>query len=167
MGEEKRHTEEETWYTEAEATKFFAIQFNSQTWDLLDKADRTKEEDELMILSAHASCRHWLEVGTGLHHQRAEWMISRVYSVLGLGETAVRHADRCLELTEEYADLMEDFGRAFAYECVARASAIAGDRNRARKYIELAKEAGEAIADQDSEDIFFADFNGGTWNDLR
>jgi hypothetical protein len=29
-------------YTEAEAHRFFAIQFNGQTWDLLDKSERTK-----------------------------------------------------------------------------------------------------------------------------
>ena len=62
---------EET-YTEAEAHRFFANQLNGQTWDLLDKTERTKEEDELMVYAAHASCRHWLEAGTGVNHQRGE-----------------------------------------------------------------------------------------------
>jgi hypothetical protein len=151
MDEEKR-------YTETEAQRFFAIQFHGQTWDLLDKSDRTKEEDELMIHTAHASCRHWLAAGTGLHHQRGEWLISRVYAVLGMGDAALRHANRCLELTEEYADLMQDFDRAFAYEGVARANAIAGNREEARKYIGLAAQAGEAIADEEDRRIFMGDF---------
>jgi hypothetical protein len=85
---------EETVYTEAEAHRFFAADFNGKTWDLLDKAVRTREEDELMVYSAFASCRHWVEAGTGVHHQRGEWLISRVYAVLGLGEAApaARHS---------------------------------------------------------------------------
>ncbi len=159
MGEEE--------YTEAEAHRHFAIQFNGMTWDLLDRAKRTAEEDERMLYSAFASCRHWLEAGTGLHHQRGEWMIARVYAVLGLGEAAVRHANRCLELTEEHADEMEDFDRAFAYEAVARANAVAGNLDEALKYIALAEEAGEAIADEQSKEIFLGDFNGGDWKGLR
>jgi hypothetical protein len=158
---------EEKAYTEAEAHRHFAIQFNGATWDLLDKAKRTKEEDERMLYSAFASCRHWLEAGTGVHHQRGEWMIARVYSVLGLGEPAMRHANRCLELTKEYASEMEDFDKAFAYEAVARANAIAGNRDEALRYIELAESAGEAIADEQNKEIFQGDFNGGNWAGLR
>jgi tetratricopeptide (TPR) repeat protein len=158
---------EEKVYTEAEAHRHFAIQFNGMTWDLLDKAERTKEEDERMLYSAFASCRHWLEAGSGVHHQRGEWMIARVYAVLGLGEAAVRHANRCLELTEEHADEMEDFDKAFAYEAAARANAMAGNRDEALKYIDLAEKAGEAIADEQSKEIFMGDFNGGDWAGLR
>jgi tetratricopeptide (TPR) repeat protein len=154
-------------YTEAEAQRFFAIQFNGKTWDLLDKPDRTREEDELMIHSAHASCRHWLEVGTGLHHQRGEWLIARVYSVLGLADAALRHASRCLELTETYSDLMADFDQAYAYEGLARANAVAGKREEALKYVALAEEAGENIAGEQDRKIFMDDFNSGNWGGVR
>jgi hypothetical protein len=158
---------EEKQYTAAEAHRFFAIEFNGQTWNLLEKADRTKVDDETMIHCAHASCRHWLEAGTELHHQRGEWLIARVYAVLGLAEAAVFHANRCLELTEEHSDLMEDFDWAYAYEGVARANAVAGNREKAREYIALAEEAGEAIADAESKKYFVGDFDGGDWNNLR
>jgi tetratricopeptide (TPR) repeat protein len=154
-------------YTEAEAHRYFAIQFNGKTWELLDKPQRTKWEDELMIHSAHASSCHWLEAGTGVHHQRGEWLVSRVYAVLGQGEAALRHARRCLELTEEYADLLEDFDQAYALECVARAHAIAGNREEALRYIELAEEAGRVIADEENREIFFRDLNSGYWSGLR
>ena len=160
MSEDRLHTLEE-------AHRFFAIEFNSQTWGLLEKEDRTEADDEMMVYCAHASCRHWLEAGSGLNHQRGEWMIARVYTVLGLAEAAIRHADRCLELTEEYSDLMEDFDWAFAYEGVARANAIAGNRDKALEYIAMAEKAGEAIADADNKEIFMGDFDGGDWNGLR
>ena len=120
-----------------------------------------------MVYSAHASCRHWLEAGTGVNHQRGEWMISRVYSVLGLGEAAVRHAQRCLALTEKHADLMEDFDRAFAYESMARAHAVAGNSEEALRYIDLARKAGEAIQADENREIFVSDFDGGDWHGLR
>ena len=159
--------DENKTYTEAEAHRHFAIKFNGSTWDLLDKAERTKEENERMLCSAFASCRHWLEAGTGMHHQRGEWMIARVYSVLGLGEAAVRHANRCLDLTEQHAGEMADFDWAFAYEAVARANAVIRSRDKALEYIALAEKAGQAIADQESKEIFFGDFNGGDWAGLR
>jgi len=77
------------------------------------------------------------------------------------------HANRCLELTEEHSSEMEDFDKAFAYEAVARANAVAGNRDEALKYIELAEKAGEAIADEQSKEIFVGDFNGGDWAGLR
>jgi hypothetical protein len=158
---------EEKTYTEAEAHRRFAIKFNGMTWALLDKADRTPEEDDLMLYSAFASCRHWLEVGTGVHHQRGEWLISRVYTVLGLGEAAVRHARRCLALTEQCSGEMEDFDQAYAYEAMARANVVAGYREEALHYIALAEQVGEAIANDENKAIFLGDFNGGEWGGLR
>jgi tetratricopeptide (TPR) repeat protein len=155
-------TEEKT-YTEAEAQRHFAAKFNGDVWGLLEKADRSKADDEVMVHAAHASCCHWLAAGTGVHHQRGEWMIARVYAELGLAEAALRHARRCQELTEEHADLMEDFDRAYALEGLARAHAVAGDHDRAREYLELAQKAGEAIADEESKKFFSGDLEGGNW----
>mgnify|MGYP001817636726 CR=1 FL=1 len=158
---------EEQQYTTAEAHRFFAIEFNGQTWSLLEKEDRTQADDEMMIHCAHASCRHWLEAGTGLHHQRGEWMIARVYSVLGQAEAAIFYADRCLELTEQHRGLMEDFDWAYAYEGVARANAIAGNRDTALNDIALAEKAGAAIADAERKKFFVGEFDSGDWNALR
>lgn len=80
-----------------------------------------------MLHASHASLYHWLQVGTGSHHQRGEWMIAHVLTVLGNGNEAVRHANRCLELTEAHSDLMEDFDLAYAYEAMARSTALAGN----------------------------------------
>ena len=159
MGEEK--------YTEAEAHRLFAGKLNGEVWILLEKADRTEAEDELMIHAAHASCCHWLKVGTGLHHQRGEWLIARVYAEMGLGEAALRHARRCEQLTEVHADLMEDFDRAYALEAVARANAVAGHDEEALEYVRLAEKAGAAIEDEENRKMFTGDFDSGDWAGLR
>ena len=158
---------EEKTYTESEAHHHFATKLNGEVWGLLEKADRSRAEEEIMIHSAHASCRHWLQVGTGVNHQRAEWMIARVYSELGLAEAALRHAKRCQELTQEHADLMKDFDRAYAHEAMARANAVAGNRAEALEHLQLAEAAGQAIADDQSKQFFVGDLAGGDWHGLK
>ncbi len=158
---------EEKTYTEHAAHRHFAAKLNGEVWGLLEKADRSRTEDELMLHSAHASCRHWLEVGTGLHHQRAEWLIARVYSELGLADAALRHARRCQELTTEHADLVEDFDQAYAHEAMARANALAGNQEEALEHLRLAEAAGQAIADDQSKQFFLGDLKGGNWYGLK
>jgi len=159
--------DEEKTYSIEESHQYFAKTLNGQVWGLLQKTRRSKSEDELMIYTAHASCYHWLNAGTGLHHQRAEWLIAHVYNELGITDSALRHANRCLELTEEYADLMKDFDWAYAYEGIARANALAGNRDEALRYIQRADEIGQAISDDEDKNIFLGDFNGGNWHGLR
>ncbi len=160
MSEEKR-------YTIQEAQRFFAQEFNAKVWDLLQKSERSAQNDESMLHYAHASYCHWLSVGTGLHQQRAEWLIAHVYTVLGRPDAALRHAARCLELTSEHAQLMQDFDLAYAYEGFARANALAQNQETAQKYIALAEEAGQAVKNEEDKAIFFGDFNGGSWYGMR
>ena len=160
MSEEKR-------FTLNEAKLEIAKKINGLVWTLLEKPDRSNAEDWEMLPASHASLYHWLQVGTGLHHQRGEWLVSPVRTVLGNGNEAVVHADRCLELKEYYNNLMEDFDFAFAYESAAGANALAGISKDAGKFIERAKSAGEAIAIEEDRVIFFNEFDGGDWYGMR
>ena len=157
---------DEKKFTLSEAHHEFAKKINGSVWFLLEKPDRSMAEDWEMLHAAHASLYHWLQIGTGLHHQRGEWLVSRVQTVLGNGDEAVRHANRCLELTQDDSDLMEDFDFAFAYEAEARSNALAGNDEEARKFMDLARSAGQAIADDEDRTIFLEDFNGGEWYGL-
>jgi hypothetical protein len=155
-------------YTLEQAHLQFAKSINGQVWDLLGKPDRSPSDDERMIHAAHASLYHWLNAGgTGLHHQRGEWLLAHVYTVLALAEPALRHALRCQELTYEFADLMQDFDRAYANEGLARAHALAGNRSSALEYLKLAQASGAAIQNDEDRDIFMGDFNSGDWHGLK
>jgi hypothetical protein len=134
-----------------------AMSLFNQTWDLLGKKERTKEEDLKMIHSAHASRYHWGEIGTPLEFERGEWQISRVYSVLGRREPALYHAQLCLSICKENG--IGDFDLAFAYEALARAYAVADDRSNRDKYFAKAREAGEKIEDQGNRDYFLGELN--------
>lgn len=125
-----------------------ASQLFNQTWDLIDKTDRTKAEDALMIHKAHASMYHWMQDGTPLHFQRGEWMVSHVYALLGMSESALYHGKRCLELTIE--NRIDDFDLTFAYEAIARAYSII-DKEKAKEYIQLAKKSLDQIKKPDDK----------------
>jgi len=133
----------------------FAVNMFNLTWSLLDKKDRTKEEDNKMIHAAHASRFHWGEIGTPLEFERGEWQISRVYSVLKRSEPALYHAKRCLEICKE--NNIGDFDIAFAYEAMARAYAVSGKKADCDRHIELAKKAGEQIKKKEDRNYFFSE----------
>ncbi len=154
-------------FTEAKAHLHFAKQFNGKTWELLDKQGRTPEEDELLVDYAHASLAHWRTAGTEVHLQRGAWMLARVYTVLGNAQMALQHAERCLELTEQHKDQISDFDFAFAYECMARAQALAGNQAEAQKYVDKADKTGSTIKGEEDREIFVSDFNGGEWYGVR
>jgi hypothetical protein len=138
-----------------EVHKKLAVDLFNLTWNLLDKKDRTKEEDDKMIHAAHASRFHWGEVGTPLEFERGEWQISRVYSVVKRSEPAVYHAQRCLEICKQQG--IGDFDIAFAYEALARAYAVAGQKARCEENMELARKAGEQIKKEDDKKYFFSE----------
>jgi hypothetical protein len=157
---------EEKKYTALEAHQAFAAGLNGVVWELLAQGERTREEDDRMLHAAHASCYHWLKVGTPVHRQRGEWLLTHVYSEMGIGEAALRHAKRCWELTEAHPDLMEDFDLAYGHEGLARGHAAAGDLESARKEWSRAETAGEAIADEENRKMFVGDMRGGIWHGL-
>jgi hypothetical protein len=119
--------------------------------------ERTPEQDDHMIHMAHASRFHWEEsgLGTAVNNARGEWQISRVYSVVGRPEPAIYHAQRCLEICE--ANRIGDFDIAYAYEALARAHAVGGDDEQARRYADLAQGARDGIVEDDDRELFDSD----------
>ncbi|MFW9821114.1 MAG: hypothetical protein ACFFE5_16035 [Candidatus Thorarchaeota archaeon] len=142
----------------------------NETWDYLDKKDRSEEDDLNMIHTAHTSRYHWgilVSEGKGgaINLQRGEWIISRVYSILERGESALYHAKKCLELTEH--NNIIDFDLAFAYEAMARASALLKSQADFEIYFKLAREAGEKIKKKEDREYFFQELDGGPWYKMK
>lgn len=159
--------EEKKTYTESEAHRQFAVQYHDKTWDLLEKKDRSRDENEMMLDYAHASLAHWRAAGTAVHHQRGEWLLARVYTILGEGDLALYHAQRCRQVLETNKDVLTDFDFAFSNEALGRAYALRGEKPESKKYIELAQKAGDAIKEKGDREAFFDEFNGGEWNGMK
>ena len=120
---------------------------------------KTREDDDRMLHAAHASRFHWGEAPECKPENlaRGEWQVSRVYTVLGRGEPAIWHAQRCLEHCEQNG--IGDWDLAYAYEALARAHAVAGNNAEAAASKAKAREAGDAIADAEDREHFDEDYS--------
>jgi len=129
----------------------------NHTWTLLEQTDRTPEQVDEMIHCAHASRYHWGEVPDreAVNLARGEWQCSRVYAVLSRAEPALWHARRCLEINE--AAGVADWDIASAYEAMARAYMVAGDKAKLATWKAKAVAALDAIADPDDREIVEGD----------
>ena len=158
-------TEQKEKYTEQECHKKFAVKLNNLVWQLLEKKDRSNEENKTMLYAAFASCYHWRIVGKPINQQRGEWMISHVYAILNKPALALHHAQLCMEYTKNLK--AEDFDLAYAYEAMARAHAAAGNKAEAQKYLKLAQEAGEKIKGEEDKKIYMGDLAAEPWYGIK
>jgi hypothetical protein len=141
---------------DSETRRRLAVDLFNEVWRLLEQPGRSAEDDDRMLHAAHASRHHWSEVGTTVNLARGEWQCSRVYAVLGRAEPALHHARRCLHYAEQ-ADDAEDWDLPYAYEALARAYGVGGDRAEADRWRALARETGERIADPEDREHFLED----------
>lgn len=157
---------DEKVFTLAQAHKHFACTLNGETWKLLDKADRTPEDNTRMLSAAFASYYHWLHAGTPVNALRGEWLISRVYAFLGNAPESLRHAQACMQLAELRGPDAQDFDYAYAKECLARAFALSGSTEEAQALRSEAQTLAEQVADEEDRKIVLADLAAGPWGVL-
>jgi hypothetical protein len=115
----------------------------NEVWRLMEN----REDDDRMIHAAHASRFHWGEASECKPENlaRGEWQVSRVYTIVGLEEAALRHARRCFDICE--ANGLGDWDLAYAFEAIARAYKTGGKLSEASAYKKLASEVPVAEAD--------------------
>lgn len=131
--------------------KNLGIKFFNKTWDLIDKTDRTIDEDLEMVHYSHASRLHWALSGAPmLNIVRGEWQISRVYTLLNQGESALYHAQYCHDKTLEHG--FNDFDLVFAHECMANAFKVLGNLEKMNYHLELGYKAVAQVEKQGDKD---------------
>lgn len=119
----------------------------NRTWELLDQKHRTRQQDEEMLHAAHASRYHWSRAGRPLNLSIGEWQISRVYAVLGRIEPAIFHGRRALAIARRNG--LGRFYLAYAYEALARAHSLAGERRARDRCLARARRIGQTVRDAD------------------
>ena len=135
----------------AAAHRYFAADCFNKAWDLIDKSERTPEEDEQMIGLGQASLWHWTqrEDCTDRNMSVGYWQASRIYALVGQADEARR-----------YGLLSLDFGRrselppffvGYSYEALARSEAVAGNRAKMEKHLESAREAADKVSGADEK----------------
>ena len=77
------------------AHRFFAADCFNKTWELIEKPNRTREEDEQMIRLAQASLWHWTNRADCKSQQLSigYWLLARVYALAGRSEESRRYAE--------------------------------------------------------------------------
>jgi len=147
---------QESVLTEAQFHRKMAAGFFNETWKLLDKPDRTPEEDARMIHLAHASCLHWQFAGSAQEFAVGEWQISRVHAVLRQSDSALYHAKRSLDIAGH--NNLKLFYLAFGHEAVARALATT-DTQAALSHIASARKIAAKITEPEEKKIIEDDLS--------
>lgn len=127
-----------------------AAKFFNETWDLLERSDRTAEEDARMVHLAHASRLHWEFVGSVKNRSVGEWQVSRAHAVLRQADAALFHAERCLAIAE--AGELAPFQMAYAHEAMARALLITKSP-MAAAHLEQARKFAALVADPEDKKL--------------
>ncbi len=139
------------------AHQYYSAYCFNTTWDLIEKADRTPQEDEEMISRAQASIWHWGERADCDDTTRSVgyWQLSRVYALVGQAENARHYGQLSLKFAAE--DL--PFFRGYAYEALARAEMVAGNAQKMDEYLALAREYAGRVPDVEDRKILESDLD--------
>ena len=137
--------------TEIESEKKLARELFNTCWDLIEKPDRTPEEDQEMIRFAHESRRHWGVVGTAKEWSIGEWQCSRVNALVGNGAAALRHAQESARLCADF--LRPHFMHASSCEALAFAHYVLGNFELAKEFKAKALDELVGVPEEDAGHI--------------
>jgi hypothetical protein len=141
-----------------DAHRYFAADCFNQAWELLDKPDRTVEDERLMVALNQASIFHWLN-RPDCEPKRLSvgyWQASRIQAVIGNAVEARRQAEVCLS----YSAGLEPFFLGYAHEALARAAQLAGDVGAVTRHLALADEQAVLVSRDQDRELLLKDLEG-------
>jgi hypothetical protein len=139
------------------AHKHFAADCFNKAWDLIEKTERTPEEDRLMVALNQASIFHWLNRPdcTPENLSVGYWQASRIQALLGHATEARRHAEVCLG----YSPGLEPFYIGYAHEALARAAILAGERAKALEHLSEARSQAANVGSKEHQAMLLKDLD--------
>ena len=137
-----------------QAHRWFAIELNNEAWGLVEAPELSQADAERMIHAAHGARYHWLQVGDRLNDLRAQCLLATAYAKARLAEPAVRHAEKCLQLSEDVGEKQSAFDRATAHGCAAAAYKLANRVEEACAAYKRAVAAAERFEDAGDRPVF-------------
>lgn len=147
VADDPKHSEE-WWHRHFAVTRF------NGTWELIERTDRTPDDDLEMLLSAMTSRWHWEHVGGDEQRRTGDWQVAHVAALAGLGDLAWRFARRALASTERQQ--LDGWALASAHEGMARACAALGDAEGRARHMAAAQEALDREDDAADRDVIAA-----------
>ncbi len=135
------------------AHRWFAVEFNNEAWELVEKPNRTPNETQRMIHLAHAAALHWGVVGKPINFERAECLLATVYAAADRLETAAMHVAYGLALSENGVDDETPFDRAALLACAAMIFSRTPNDAEGPRYAVLAQEAFAQLTDAEDREV--------------
>jgi tetratricopeptide (TPR) repeat protein len=135
--------------------RYFSATCFNKTWDFIDNPNRTPEDDLAMLQTSMTSLWHWTqrEDAKPQNLSVGNWQVSRVYAVLGQADNARKYAEASLRLAEGEPP----FYVAFAYEALARAEMVAGNKAKMQEYLDKALALAEKVEDEEDKQVLMGD----------
>ncbi len=139
------------------AHRFFSADCFNRAWYLIDRPRRTPQEDQEMLFLAIAALWHWRqrEDCSPTNLSIGYWQVARIYTLLHQVENARSYALQCLEISKMGG--VAPFYLGYAYEALARAEALAGNRLAMAEYLEEARRLAGRISDPEDRDQLLED----------
>ena len=139
----------------AAAHRHFSAHCFNSAWELIDKPERTPEENEQMIQRTLASLWHWSqrEDCTAKIFSIGYWQAARVFALAGEPHNARKYAKLCLDITPA----ADPFCLGYAHEAMARAEALAGNDELAQEHLSQARHFANDIANADDQQLLVDD----------
>ncbi|QDT31067.1 hypothetical protein [Thalassoglobus polymorphus] len=104
----------------AAAHRWFAIECNNGSWDLVEAESRTETQIEEMLHLAHAARFHWQHAGTELNLLKADLLLATAYCIAKRPENGLVYASHARAHLNSIKD-----ANPFDHACLAGASALA------------------------------------------
>ena len=141
----------------AAAHKYFAAYCFNSAWPLIEKSERSPEEELGLVALGHASLWHWMHRSdcTDKNLSVGHWLLSRIYATLRDAVPARRYAESCLAISQRSE--LDPFYLAFAYEGIARAASIAEDWATVANALQQARSLSERIEDSENRTLLLND----------
>jgi hypothetical protein len=139
------------------AHRYFSTECFNRAWDLIEKEDRTAEEEDEMLNLSVASLWHWTQRPDCTSKERSlgYWQVSRIYAITGRPKNATWYAERCREATEDAG--LPPFYLGYAYEALARAAMADRDRRAATEYVARARELAQQEKSEEDRQLLLDD----------
>ena len=139
----------------AAAHKFFAADCFNKAWDLIEKPDRSPQDDRLMVALNQASIYHWLQRDdcTQQHLSVGYWQASRIQAMLANSAEAVRLGEVCLS----YSRGLKPFYLGYAHEALARAYKLAANEREAGQHLKAAQDLAAQVGDNGERQYLVSD----------
>ena len=139
------------------AHSYFSAHCFNQAWDLIEKQDRSPEEDQDMLRLSFAALWHWTQRTDYIPKNASVgyWQLARIYALLGQAENARQYGQLCLQASQQPG--VAPFYLGYAYEALARAEALAQDWQKAAAYKQDAMQAAAEVSDEQDRQVLLDD----------